>query len=342
MAKTFCAMKPRQNKCIAYTKHQTMRIFFTIFLLMTCGIFRGQNLVPNSGFEQYYGCPTSGAQIDSCMFWKRIGMGTPDYFNACATNHWQPDVPNTWNGYQNSHEGNAMAGFYASQRQYGDNHREYLQVKLLEPLDSGTIYYIHFYVNLQNSSFYSIGTIGAYISDTIINPFYDDDRLIVTPQIVYNTSYSISDTLNWTLVSGTFVPSVNNLQFLTIGNFFSDSSSRITNLLSSSGGNSYYFIDDVCISSDPNNCRSVDVINDPIVEGKLILFPNPFHDKINVMHYTNQLIEINLYDVTARKALSKSFTQTTSISTEQLEKGIYFYEVRNTEGVIKKGKIIKQ
>lgn len=73
----------------------------------------------------------------------------------------------------------------------------------------------------------------------------------------------------------------------------------------------------------------------------LIAFPNPFADKINIIVKTNELVEVNFFDVTGRKIFYQSFRKSTSINTEQLAKGVYLYEVRNKSGVIKKGKIVK-
>ena len=302
----------------------------------------GQNLVPNPGFEEYFGCPNGSNQLDRCKSWKRIGGGTPDFFNACAVNPWEPDVPNTWNGYQNSHSGDGMAGFYASQRQYGDNVREYLQIRLTQPLDSGVNYYVHFYVSPQDSSYYSVGTIGAYISDTITHPTYDAGRLVVNPQIVYSSSYSITDTMNWTLVSGTFMPHSNNLDYITIGNFFPDSSSRISNLLHQSGGNSYYFIDDVCVSTDLINCLSFVGLNDLDNDIDIQLFPNPFQENVTITTNRNGPVCIYLYDITARLLIQRGFSNSTILNTDQLSSGMYIYEVRSEGVVMQKGKLMKQ
>jgi hypothetical protein len=72
------------------------------------------------------------------------------------------------------------------------------------------------------------------------------------------------------------------------------------------------------------------------------IIPNPFFDLLNIIAKRNELVEINLFDVTARKIFKQSFTNSTSINTSQLAKGIYFYQVRNKNGVVKKGKVVKE
>ena len=55
-----------------------MKKIITIYILLTCGIGYGQNLVPNGDFEQFSGCPTNWGQIDSALFWMNptiVGAG---------------------------------------------------------------------------------------------------------------------------------------------------------------------------------------------------------------------------------------------------------------------------
>ena len=107
-------------------------------------------------------------------------------------------------------------------------------------------------------------------------------------------------------------------------------------------GYSYYYIDDVCISTDSMYCNITDKIQDVSITQDVILSPNPFQNNINITTNRNELVEVHIYDVTARKILNKKFMSTVSLNTEQLEKGIYIYEVRNKNGVLKNGKIVKE
>lgn len=74
----------------------------------------------------------------------------------------------------------------------------------------------------------------------------------------------------------------------------------------------------------------------------LTVFPNPFHNKIEVTNEGNQEAEIILFDISARKVMQHVFSRTVVLNTEQLSKGIYIYEVRNKNGAIKKGKLVKE
>ncbi len=76
------------------------------------------------------------------------------------------------------------------------------------------------------------------------------------------------------------------------------------------------------------------------------LFPNPFNSQLTVtdnsIGQTTDETTITLFDVASRKVFEQVFTNSTSINTETLNQGIYFYEVRNKNGVIKKGKTVKE
>jgi hypothetical protein len=71
------------------------------------------------------------------------------------------------------------------------------------------------------------------------------------------------------------------------------------------------------------------------------IFPNPFLDRLNITVNSYTLSEIILYDIASRKLLQQKFTSYVSLNTEQLAKGIYIYEVRNKNGLCKKGKVVK-
>jgi hypothetical protein len=71
------------------------------------------------------------------------------------------------------------------------------------------------------------------------------------------------------------------------------------------------------------------------------IFPNPVSDKLTVTINNKLLSEIILYDITSRKLLQQAFTNSVTLNTARLAKGIYVYEVRNNKGEVKKGKVIK-
>ncbi len=71
------------------------------------------------------------------------------------------------------------------------------------------------------------------------------------------------------------------------------------------------------------------------------LYPNPFDERLNIRSHTGDQLEVVIYDVISRAIIAQTFSNSVTLNTTQLEKGIYLYEVRNKSGVIKKGKIVK-
>ncbi|MCA1918690.1 MAG: T9SS type A sorting domain-containing protein [Flavobacterium piscis] len=74
------------------------------------------------------------------------------------------------------------------------------------------------------------------------------------------------------------------------------------------------------------------------------IFPNPFNDNISFQFKSDEFLELELvlFDYTSRKLIQKKFTKEVTLSTEQLSKGIYIYEIKNKDIVIDRGKIIKE
>jgi hypothetical protein len=83
-------------------------------------------------------------------------------------------------------------------------------------------------------------------------------------------------------------------------------------------------------------------ISNTSTPSSLNVFPNPCTDKLNIFIKGNDQNEIMLYDILSRKIMQKKFTNSATLNTEQLSRGIYIYEVRNKNGVIQKGEVVKE
>jgi hypothetical protein len=71
------------------------------------------------------------------------------------------------------------------------------------------------------------------------------------------------------------------------------------------------------------------------------VFPNPFSNFLSVKSNKWQAADFILYDFYGRLALQKSFLSDSYIFTSELKSGIYFYEIKQENTVVKRGKIIK-
>lgn len=207
-----------------------------------------QNLVPNPSFEVHSGCPSSFTQLYYADDWD-VRVNTPDYFHKCGTGNFT--TPNASFGYQCPETGNGFAGIY-SYHEFNPNGNEFIGSLLTTPLVSGQTYYIHFKSNL--ATLFNCGIDGLGVVFT--NVFYGD-TLMSPPSFQNNythvqTQVSITDTLNWTSVSGTFVAD-SAYQYILIGNFYDTANVNLT-CSDSLTKVSYYYIDDICVSLDSLDC----------------------------------------------------------------------------------------
>lgn len=127
-----------------------------------------QNLVPNSGFEEYIRCPrlpSNRAPDFVGKYWHSCSVGTPDYYNTCSED--ECSVPNNWAGVAHPHSGNGYAGIYmwTANNEYG----EYLQCEFLNPLKKDVTYCVEFYFRYSSFSVYTINWMSCLITDLRVN-----------------------------------------------------------------------------------------------------------------------------------------------------------------------------
>lgn len=214
------------------------------------------NLVVNSGFETLTSCPIglvgSPTEFALATGWSMPTQGSPDLYNSCATSGSGVQTPVNAFGTQAPHGGAGYAGFrifsaITSPTNPTIDYREYIQGTLTAPLVAGVVYNVGYYVSLSDViAIAAIGNIDLHFSIGALGPVATDQVLSLTPQVV-NTGGPISDKLNWTLISGTYLAVGGETNF-TIGNFNSD---LTTNRLALTGSFccTYYFLDDVSVEA---------------------------------------------------------------------------------------------
>lgn len=219
------------------------------------------NLIPNPGFETLNSCPTGFGQLSAAASWNAPTDGTSDCFNTCVVG-WPPfpvpGVPNSPLGFQASRTGNGHAGFIV-RNSTNTSYREYLQVPLTSPLVNGQTYTVSFYVNLSDSSYLSVDRIGAYFSVGAVGPTNNDTPLPFTPQVESPAATFLTDTVDWMLISGSFV-AAGGEDHMIIGNFHDDANTA-TQATAFSWPMSYYMIDDAMVELDaeePQACCTSD------------------------------------------------------------------------------------
>lgn len=250
---------------------------FFILILSFNNTQAQENLVPNGSFEEYDTCPNGTAQFDAVKDWYNPTLASPDYYNACANNG--AGVPdNDW-GWQQANDGSGYAGFIIEVPDSLNNnnpyYREYIQVKLKNPLEKEKLYCWNIYVSLIDENDYASNNISlAFTKDSVSL----NSEFILGLNPFFKTTKIITDSVSWTKLSGEYM-AIGGEKFLTIGNFSEVSSAEIVKLNDNSlgGASSYYYIDNVfvgkCVTQvsfpnvfTPNN----DGINDffkPILNG---------------------------------------------------------------------------
>ncbi|HKR04168.1 MAG TPA: hypothetical protein VJY62_05975, partial [Bacteroidia bacterium] len=252
-----------------------------IFFLSAAFAGTGQNLVPNGDFEQFGSCPTTLSQLNTTLFWLNPtnGASTPDYFNQCGTGN--AGIPVNIFGYQPAHSGAGYGGIHPWTLS-SSNYREYIEVMLTSNLIANQCYHFEMYVNRANTNQYTIDNISVYFSDTAILGITNSDPLPFIPQI-NNSAGFITDTLNWTLISGTLTASGGE-RFIIIGNFNNDANTD-TMLMNSSApyAASYFYIDDVCLTPCGTPCYTG--IQEQNQNHAINIYPNPVKDELFVNGY---------------------------------------------------------
>lgn len=292
--------------------------------------------MPNGDFEQYSACPSNPAEINLCLFWINPAAGSADYLNQCS---WGLGVPSNLFGYEFAQSGVAYAGIVLLATAATD-FREYIEVPLTSPLQTDSCYHFEMYLSLgEVYSRYSTDDIGVYFSNTLVTNITNYLPLPFTPQID-NVQGNYPDSSGWNLVSGNYT-ATGGESYLIIGNF-KDNLNTDTILYNNSilAEEAYVFVDNVSLTKIPCITGIESAISNP--QSAITISPNPFTDKITITNKNSEEGEIILYDIASRKLLQQKFTNSTSINTAQLAKGIYLYDVRNKNGVIRNGKVVKE
>ncbi len=328
-----------------------MKNILLILSLSVQFLFAQQNLVPNPSFEEYTGCPDDAYQMNYVVYWKTY-RSSPDFYTACGTSipaehPFSFSTPSNGAGYQVPASGNSYLGLiFYSAGQIKSN--EMVGCDLVEPLQIGVRYYVSFkvawtYIGWIRTSYGANNKIGAkFISDAYTPP-PNSDVLIDNYAHIYTDSV-VSDSVNWTQIYGSFVADSAYKQ-IVIGGFFDNQHVSI-NVVDPLGSHNYYFLDDVCVSTDSQYCRSYSYPlgipeNLPI---NFQVFPNPVADYLIISNNSS----ISQYNVEIYNALGQiAFGETgvvekkKTIPTNTLSSGVY-------TAVIKSGihffthKILKQ
>lgn len=209
--------------------------FFTLFTAL------GQeNLVPNGSFEEFTSCPQNLGEI-KCYPWFSPTTTTPDFYTICGTMGLS-GVPINAYGNQNAFDGNSYGGLVLNS---DDGYREYIAIKLKQPLTSFNKYLLKFYVSSSDLTKYPSNNFGAYfVKDSAGIPLQimnSGTPAIISSSNSVSTALLVSDEANWVELSVEYLASGCE-EFLIIGNFLPQNETSFGQN-SGPGSDSYYYID---------------------------------------------------------------------------------------------------
>ncbi|HLG33257.1 MAG TPA: T9SS type A sorting domain-containing protein [Bacteroidia bacterium] len=304
-----------------------------LFFFLLSQLCFAQNLVPNPSFEDTVACPTSADQINRAAGWSSY-RGTPDYFHSCNNGNF--GVPSNYWGFQFARTGIAYAGFatFLSTAEF----REYIGIQLTQPLTIGQQYFVSFFVSWGDygGPYYRVATNNIGINLSTLPFSASGNPLPIDNNSLVYTSSIISDSINWTKISGSFVAD-SSYNFFSIGNFFVDSLTSHTSL-DTLPAIAYYYVDDICLSTDSLLCN--EIIKGVVEYNEnysIKIFPNPAHDWINIKG--SDIKSLSLYNILGGMIYSfnSEIISPTRINTSSFPKGIYLLKVvKNNITIIQK------
>jgi hypothetical protein len=231
----------------------SIRVFFTLMLFYNLSFSQIANYIQNGSFELTYNCNWPN-DISKAKFWRSID--SVNYGNSLYESNCFPLVPNGTFGYQFARTGNvhALLSILCVPPACGPNNRGHIRNRLKSTLISGKTYCVKFYVNITDNSSYGIDAIGAYFGGNTLDTITQINIPLtyLTPQVQNPTGNVITDTMNWTLITGTFVANGTE-KHCVIGNFKSDAATVKTYINPNNFPNVYtnVLLDDVsCIPTD--------------------------------------------------------------------------------------------
>ncbi len=206
---------------------------YLFFLFMISVVVFGQtdveivkNIVPNGSFENFR---KKSGNIKNAIPWQQIA----------SVDYYQEPISNDTTSQKGARTGTCYAGL-----RFQKKYKEFLQVKLAEPLHRGTVYEYEMYVRLAFWSNASLKSLGALFTKMGYKSQGDVVRAALIDTISKKSSFI--NGYKWFKVSGKYQADGGE-KYLTIGNFSPNVKKDMVrmNVFKLGFKEAYYFIDDI-------------------------------------------------------------------------------------------------
>lgn len=206
---------------------------YLFILLLTFGCVLAQeeatifkNIVPNGSFENFR---KKSGNIKNAIPWQQIA----------SVDYYQEPLSNDTSSEKGAKTGNCYAGL-----RFQKKYKEFLQVKLAEPLHRGTIYEYEMYVRLAFWSNASLKSLGALFTKMGYKRKGDAVKSAMIDSVSKKSSFI--NGYRWFKISGKYQADGGE-KYLTIGNFSPNVKKDMVrmNVFKLGFKEAYYFVDDV-------------------------------------------------------------------------------------------------
>ena len=226
------------------------RFLLVAFILLSFNNIGAQELIQNGGFEKYHDSWLSITLTKNAKYWKIPNKSTPDLLtpknNFKLLNYGKKGVSKV-----SPFKGNSSAGiiiFSLSKNMW--NYREFITNKLKSPLIKDSLYYISFYICLNEEAMIITNNIQAYFSAKYEE--IDTNSVLNQHYIINISNGDFFYKTEWVNICGIY-RAKGNEKFITIGNFqdlnsiiYYKSDSR-PKYYYDTGNSSYILIDNVSL-----------------------------------------------------------------------------------------------
>ncbi len=242
------------------------------------------NLVPNHSFEVPDSCPGTHTFLtpgEGPLYWFS-GGGTPDYYQTCVPPPSEASVPLHDYAFQYPQDGENYIGLVTYEVNSGGL-REYAMVELTTPLVPGQTYTVSFFANaawngtdsMYPQNYLASSHIGALFTMQPRPWTGGDPWPLATGSAHVFHPWVISDTVGWTLVSGSFVAD-SAYQYLMVGNHFDNAITDTIYFIPAlvTLPKAYMLVDNVCVSAGTEGCPLANGV-ESYAASEVMPYPNP-------------------------------------------------------------------